>query len=434
MKRLFALIFLLGCLCPAHGAGAEPQPYFYPFVNPYEATVMELPKAFEAKLPEEIPTRDFTLRVFPKREIPGVFWYENGLVCSIACQDHRAPLIFVIAGTGANHDTPRMKKLQKVFYQGGFHVISLTSPTHMDFVVNASAGLPGDSLDDADDLYRVMKLAYEKVRDKIDVSGFALTGYSLGAFNAAFVARLDEGEKRFNFSKVLLINPPVSLYDSVSALDQLLVENVPGGMEKFDPWFRSVFAEFASVSKGMEPGGLSGEFLYNTYKRLPPSEENLAALIGLTFRMSAANMIFTADVMNGGGYIIPQNAKLTATTSLTRYAIVSFNTRFIDYFNEWFFPRIQAKEPGLTRQALLERMSLRSIEPYLKSAGKIGLVHNEDDIILAPGDIGYLQEVFGDRARIFPTGGHMGNMFHPDVVTAMIGFLTGKEDGHGNNP
>lgn len=428
MKRLLVLICLTGCLLWPRYTTAAPQSYFYPFVNPYEATVMELPKNFEVKLPEEVPTREFTLRVFPKREIPEVFWYEDGLVCTLVYQDHKAPLIFVIAGTGSRHDTPRMKKLQKALYQGGFHVISLTSPTHMDFVVNASAGLPGDSLDDARDLYRVMELAYEKVRGTIDVSEFALSGYSLGAFNAAFVAKLDEEKKLFNFSKVLLINPPVSLYDSVSTLDQLLVENVPGGMEKFEQWFRNVFTEFSSVTKEMGHAELSGDFLYNAYKRLSPSEENLAALIGLAFRMNSANMIFTADVMNGGGYIVPKNARLSNSTSLTRYAMVSYGTRFVDYFNEYLLPYYQKREPNLTRQALLERLNLRCIEQYLKGSGKIGLIHNEDDIILVPGDIDYLQGVFGNRAGIFPTGGHMGNMFHPDAVSFMIDFLTRKEN------
>ncbi|WP_458250582.1 alpha/beta hydrolase [Geobacter anodireducens] len=427
MKRFIVLFFLAACFPLAPNAAAAPQSYFYPFVNPYEATVMELPRNFEVRLPEKVPSREFTLKVFPDREIPPAFWYEDGLVCTLAYQNHRAPLVFIIAGTGASHNTPRMVKLRSALYQGGFHVISLTSPTHMDFVVNASSGLPGDPLDDARDLYRVMEMAYETVRDTIDVSNFDLAGYSLGAFNAAFVARLDQEKKRFNFSRVLLINPPVSLYESVSALDRLLVENVPQGMEQFDAWFRDVFAEFAHVSREVGPGGLSGDFIYSAYKRFPPNEENLAALIGLSFRISAANMIFTADVMNGGGYIVPPKAKLTATTSLTRYATVSFHTRFTDYFDEWFFPKRQHREPTLTRQALLERMSLRSQEIYLKGAENIGLIHNEDDIILAPGDIDYLQGIFGGRARVFPTGGHMGNMFHPDVVSFMVDFLAGKE-------
>ena len=428
MKHLLALTLLIVSLTtPRPAAAAPPQSYFYPFVNPYEATVMELPPQFEVPLPAEVPVREFTVRPFPKRDIPKVFWYEKGLVCSLVYQEHKAPLVFLIAGSGSRFDVPRMLKLQKVLYQSGFHVISITSPTHMDFVVNAASGLPGLATDDARDLYRVMELAYKKVRKRIEVSHFLLAGYSLGGFDAAFVSDLDEREHRFDFRRVLLINPPVCLYDTVSTLDRLLVDNVPGGMDNFDAWFRGIFSQTMHLTEAWGPGGLSGESMYRTYKRLQPSEANLAALIGLTARMNAADMIFTADVMNGGGYIVPRNVEFTSTTSLTRYAMVAYKTSFVDYFDEWLFPHYQKKEPGVTRDSLLQRESLHSLEGYLKSSRKFGLIHNEDDIILAPGDIEYLERIFGDRARIFPVGGHMGNMFHPDVVSAITGFLKGEE-------
>jgi len=425
-RFLFMLLVVLGLTFP-RPAAAAPKAYFYPFVNPYEATVMELPKYLEVKLPERVPETVFAVRPFPDREIPEVFWYEDGLDCTLAYQDHQAPLVFVIAGTGSNHATSRMKALQKLYYQAGFHVISLTSPTHMDFIVNASTGLPGDPRADARDLYRVMELAWAQVRDRIEVSSFNLTGYSLGAFNAAFVAQLDAERKVFDFKKVLLVNPPVSLVESVTALDRLLVDNVPGGMNRFEAWFKEALKVLGSLSKQMEPTELSGDFLYAAYKRLPPKEENVAALIGLSFRMSSANLVFAADVMNGGGYVVPRPPRLTATSSLTRYALVSYNTRFVDYFDELLAPTLIRREPGLTRQILLERMSLRSLEPFLRGSRTIGLVHNEDDIILSPGDLSYLQGVFGDRAHIYPTGGHLGNLLHPDVAGYLVDYLRGRE-------
>jgi hypothetical protein len=238
---------------------------------------------------------------------------------------------------------------------------------------------------------------------------------------------LDEEKKLFDFRKVLLINPPVSLFNSASVLDRLLVENIPGGEENFNRWFQLVLLNVAAVSREMGYMELTGEFLYQAYKRQPPTEENLKAAIGLSFRMDSANMIFTADVMNGGGYIVPTKVQLNNSTSLTPYAMVAYRTSFVDYFHEYLFPYFQRREPGLTEPALIERLSLRSIEPYLRSAEKIGLVGNEDDVILMPGEIEYLQQVFGDRAKIFPTGGHLGNVNHPDVVRFMTDFLTGKE-------
>jgi pimeloyl-ACP methyl ester carboxylesterase len=427
MRRLLPLALLAACLWRAPHAAAASPPYFYPFVSPYEATVMELPRWLEVSLPATVPIREFTLRVFPEREIPAVFWYEDGLVCSLAYQDRAAPLIFVVPGTGARYNSAKTLKLQKLLHQAGFHVVALSSPIHMDFVVNAGTGLPGEPWQDAEDLYRVMALAYEAVRRRVEVSSVALVGYSLGGFNAAFVARLDEERRRFNFRRVLIVNPPVDLYGAVSALDDLLVQNIPGGIDAIEPFLRSVLATVGAAAKELGYAELSGEVLYQAYKLLPRKEESLAALIGLVFRMSAGDMMFTADVMNGGGYIVPRNARLTNSTSLTRFAAVAYRTRFVDYFDEYLFPHRQAREPGLTKDGLRRRMSLRSLEAYLRTADKLRLVHNEDDIILAPGEIEYLQSVFAGRARVFPTGGHMGNTFHPDVARAIVEAVTGRE-------
>ena len=428
MNRRLAVILVVTCFSYAEYVDAASPSYSYPYDNPYEASVIGLPPKLEVQLPAAVPTREFTLKVFPEREIPEVFWWEDGLVCSLVYQDHPARLVFVVGGAGARYDAPTTVKLQRLLYQAGFHVIGITSPSHMDFVVNASANFPGDAFGDARDLYRVMRLASEQVRKKIDISSFALTGYSLGAFNAAFLAQLDAEEKQFNFARVLLINPPVNLYTSASTLDQLLVDHIPGGMDKLDDWFRSVLGHVLAVSRQMARTELSGDFLYNVYQSLPRDQQNLEALIGLAYRMSAAHMIFTADVMNGGGYIIPTQARLTNSTSLTRYAMVAYHTRFVDYFNDVLLPHLQKEEPGLTRQALLERLSLRRLEPYLRSTDAVGLVTNADDIILGPGELQYLEDVFGTRAHIFPTGGHLGNVFHPQVARAIVGFLTGKDN------
>jgi len=53
-------------------------------------------------------------------------------------QDSPAPLIFIIAGTGAGYNSQKMKVLQRAFFQAGFHVLALSSPTHGHFIVSAT--------------------------------------------------------------------------------------------------------------------------------------------------------------------------------------------------------------------------------------------------------------------------------------------------------
>lgn len=426
MKRLLLILLVSVYLSASAWAGGEP--YFFPFVDPFEATVMESPPTYSAKVPKSVPTTVFKVYPFPQREIPEVFWYQDGLQCSLVYQKKQAPLVFIIAGTGARYNSPKMVTMQKALYQAGFHVISVSSPTYLDFVVTASSTMvPGNLVEDAKDIYRVMELAWQKVQQDIDASAFYLTGYSLGGIQTAFVSLLDEEKKVFDFKRVLLINPPVNLYHSVSILDQLLVDNVPGGLDDFDKFIQEEMKKFAAISDEMGYVEFSSEYLYRVYERYPPRDDFLAALIGFSFRMSSSSLIFAADVMNGGGYVVPKNVGLSNSTSLTPYAMVLFRTGFTDYFHQYFYPYFRKREPGLTEQELIDRLSLKSIESYLRDTEKIGLMTNEDDIILAPGEIEYLEGVFGKRARIYPTGGHCGNMNHPVNVVDMVNFF--KREG-----
>ena len=428
MRRWLAIIVLSLFLGLPAAAIAVDKPYFYPYVNPLEATVMELPPYYHADIPNKVPTRVLSLDVYPEREIPRVFWYEDGLDFSLVYQKQEAPLVFIIAGTGARYNSPKMLNMQKALYQAGYHVVSITSPTHRHFIVNASSTMtPGNLYEDAKDLYQVMQLAMERVEKNIEVSGYHLTGYSLGGIQAAFVSMLDEEQKVFDFERVLMINPPVNLYNSVNILDNMLTDNIPGGINNIDKWMDTVMQKLADAEEEMGYFELSGEYIYKAYKRFPPREDFLASLVGVAFRTSSANMIFTADVMKGGGFITPTDVTMTNSTALTPFYIVGNRTTFKDYFEGHFVPYFQQKDPSLTEEKLIKMLSLRNIEPYLRSAQKIGLVHNEDDIILERGEIEYLAELFGPRAKIFPTGGHCGNMNHPDFVDFMVKFFAGQE-------
>jgi hypothetical protein len=53
-------------------------------------------------------------------------------------------------------------------------------------------------------------------------------------------------------------------------------------------------------------------------------------------------------------------------------------------------------------------------------------MHNADDILLSADDLQFLEGVFGDRARIYPTGGHCGNLAYKDNIAYLIDFFTGR--------
>jgi pimeloyl-ACP methyl ester carboxylesterase len=399
------------------------RPYDFPWIDPLAATVVGTPPILRADLPEQIAIDELALPTFPERRIPEILWWNDKLRFSLVYQQHRAPLIFVVAGTGASHDTRLMRVMQKAFFDAGFHVISLPSPSNPNFIVNASTtGVPGRIVEDARDLYRTMQRTYAQVRDRIEVSDFYLAGYSLGGWQAAFVANLDEKEGAFDFAKVLMINPPVNLYNSMKILDRMLDDTLPGGTEQFNVFINDVFEAFSKVYRQSQSVDF-GELVYQAYVKFVPTDTTLQSLIGLAFRLQSNNMAFTADVITDYGYLVPRGTRLATWTSLTRYFDVGMQRSFENYADEFLYPYFKKREPGLTHQELLDEATLVSIEDYLASADKIGLLTNEDDIILADGEIDYLRKLFGPRATIFPTGGHLGNFDDRHFVHAMVGFF-----------
>ena len=416
MKLLHLLLATCLLLLPASGRSAE-EPYGYPVEGSYEATIMGTPDALRPELPKSIPTKKLILHPRGDLNTPGVFFYDQGLRCTLAYQEERAPLVF----------------LTRALHNAGFHVVTLSSPTHPNFIINASLShVPGDLASDSIDLYRAMETAWNEIKGDIEVSAFHLAGYSLGGTQAAFVARLDEQRQVFRFNRVLMINPAVNLYDSVQRIEALL-DGIPGGPRKVGTFFNRMldrFVEFYQAGQFIE---LDDEFLYAIYKARLVSENEAGGLIGLTFRVNSAGMIFASDVMTNGGYIVPKNRVLLSTDSIDEYFQVGVRLSFLQYLDEYFLPVQQALRPGLTRERLIDSLGLQSIEPYLKDNPKFAALINEDDFILSAADRDYLRRLFGDRTRVYPRGGHLGNFEYRQNMADMVAFLSdsGKKGGRG---
>lgn len=416
-------LLLLWCAAASAATGGED----YPFADPLVATILGTPPELRWPPAEKMDVKLLSLTIFPDRKIPDVFWYNSQLRCSLAKQKAKAPLIFVIAGTGSGFNCAQMQGLQSTFYRAGFHVVCISSPTQANFITTASTSrIPGILKEDARDLYRVMQQVWKEVRGEIQVSDFYLTGYSLGGSQAAFVSMIDEQEKSFNFRKVLMINPAVSLYASAVRMDHLLEDNIPGGVEKTDEFVQSLMDRLTQVYTSSNFVQLDNQFLFKIYRNLPepPKDENLAGVIGLAFRIAGSNMIFASDVMTHSGFVVAKKLVLQPSDSLDPYFRTLLRISFAKYMDEMLLPATQLRDPKVTREALIEGASLKSIDAYLRHADKIGVMTNQDDIILSPEELAYLRELFGTRAMVFPHGGHLGNLDQRSVAAYLTNFFT----------
>ena len=432
MLRFLRLATVIGGLCLSASALAtnvDSATYGYPLTNPFEATIATTPPDLRPDLPddEDIDQDGYTLNLHPEREftLPDNFWAVKKLHYRLAKQDHAAPLIFLIAGTGAPYNSTINEFLKKLYYGAGYHVVQLSSPTSYDFMSSASRfATPGVSTDDAEDIYRVMQ-AIRAQQAQLPVTDYYLTGYSLGALNAAFVSKLDETRRSFNFKKVLLLNPPVNLYTSISNLDKLVQTNVKG-INNTTTFYELVLAKLTRYFRQKGYIDLNDALLFDFQQsKQHLTNEQMAMLIGTSFRFSSADIAFTSDLINRRGLITPPKFPITEGTSLTPFLKRALQCDFDCYLTEQVIPMWRARTDGGSLLQLVDQVSLYALKDYLHSNTKIAVMHNADDVILGSGDLGFLRKTFGDRLTVYPYGGHCGNLNYRVNTDAMLEFFRG---------
>ena len=393
--------------------------YNFPIDDPYSATIIGSATMMTPGISENIPLKVYELQIKDKKDIPDVFWYASKFKFSFSKQKNKkAPLIFVLAGTGS-----RVKFMQRIFHDAGYHTIAISSQMSQQFMISASTNvMPGMLINDNEDIYKAMKLAYDKIKDQVEVTDFYIMGYSLGGTNAAVLSYIDEKEKAFNFKRVFMVNPPVELYDSAVKLDKYLDDYTGGKTEGIEKLLNTTLYRLK--------GGLTNEYanigadtIYNIVKGDILSDAEKKAYIGLAFRLTSNDLNFISDFITKSHVYTKNPDKVNKYTNMKEYfKAVNFAT-FEDYVNKVGFPYYKKYNKDFSIEDLKREASLRVIEDYLRTSPKIAAVTNADELILNEKDINYLKDVFKDRLVIYTKGGHCGNMFYKENVDVMVKFV-----------
>ena len=398
--------------------------YNFPIDDPYSATIIGSASMMTEGVSENIPLKVYEIQIKDKKDIPDLFWYASKFKFSFSKQKNKkAPLIFVLAGTGSDYSAIRVKFMQRIFHDAGYHTIAISSQMSQQFMISASSNsVPGLLLEDNKDIYKAMKLAYNKIKDQVDVTDFYIMGYSLGGSNAAVLSYIDEKEKTFNFKRVFMVNPPVNLYDSAVKLDKYLDDYTGGksaGIEKL------LNTTLAKVKSGLtsEYANIGADTIYNIVKGDILSDAEKKAYIGLAFRLASTDLNFISDFITKSHIYTKNPEKVNKFTNMKEYfKAVNFAT-FGDYVNKIGFPYYKKYDKDLTIEDLKREASLKVIEDYLRTSSKIAAVTNADELILNDKDFVFLKDVFKDRLVIYPKGGHCGNMFYKENVDVMLKFI-----------
>lgn len=413
MKKLLNIVLFLTIAVASFGE------YSYPLKNPYMATILGSSQMMTPNIKKNVPRENYKVKI-DDREIPEQFWYSEGFKFSLIKQKEKAPLIFLLAGTGASYNSLRNKLFQRILYTAGYNVISMPSVTNGNFLLNISkTKMPGIIYEDSIDMYKAMKIAYEKVKDEIDVSEFYLMGYSLGATESGMIAYIDEGEKAFDFKRVFMVNPAVDAYKSAIRLDNFVSWEPVDRAKNMKQLIEDIVGLIKS-NANPEYQKLDIATVFSIFSKVKMSDDEMKKLIGGAFRLSSMNLNYVSDIVNGLGiYNKPSDSKFRPNfDDFENINFASFN----DYIDKLAMPYL-VKEYHLDKDEVLKKASLKYIEEYLKTSKKVVAVTNADELILDDEDLKFLENTFGNRVIVYPYGGHCGNMFYAENVNIMLKFL-----------
>jgi Alpha/beta hydrolase family len=394
------------------------------------ATVFGTPPQDMAPMPNRVPLAEINIAFPWARPVPAVFWFDRKLRVWFSAQDKPAPLAIVISGTGSDGNTAKLSILRGALYGAGYHVLTMPSPTFPGFIVSTSStGVAGDLLQDGHDLYAAMQQIVAHLPRKVQVTEIDVLGYSLGGANAAIVKSIDAAEGKLKIHRVVMIDPPVSLFASIGRLDKLFAINIGSGEEAIERLYRRLYAELANLYRASDRVQLDEDFLLGAAAAVLKTDAEFSAAIALSFRIDLVNVFFAGDLYAGTGVVVDPKHLPTVSDSLEETQRVLRTKPFSDYFTKVFAPYYLKHRPNSTPASLIADNRLDIIGDALRNDPDYYAQANSDDLILDKRELAWLEDTLGPRIAIYDHGGHLGNIGERQQVSDMLAMLAGRWPG-----
>ncbi|HEY0747453.1 MAG TPA: hypothetical protein VGD63_12185 [Steroidobacteraceae bacterium] len=391
------------------------------------ATVFGTPPQDLAPLPKKVPLSEINIALPWRLPVPDVLWFDAELRVWLSAQRKPAPLAIVIAGTGGDGNTKTISVLRAALYGAGYHVLTMPSPTFPDFIVSTSStGVAGDLMQDGHDLYQAMQQILAHLPRKVRITDIDVLGYSLGGANAAVVKSIDASERKLNIRRVVMINPPVSLFSSVGRLDLLFAASIGPGTEGVELLYRRLYAQIANLYRASDRLELDQNFILSAGAATLKTDAEFSAAIALTFRLQLIDMFFIGDLYAKTGVIVDPNHPPKVADSLEEIQRDLRARPFADYFSKVFAPYYLKHRPGATSASLIAANRLDIIGESLRANGDYYAQTTRNDLILSKRELAWLQETLGPRIIIYDHGGHLGEVGDRQQVADMLDMLAGR--------
>ena len=408
--------------------------------NEDPASLETLESVFFTFQDPEFPNRGKTRSVFiptTGRKLKFTFWLQPG----------KAPVVYIVPGLGSHRLAETSLALAELVYSNGFSVVCISSPFNYEFMEHAStaampAYLPVDGLDVDVALTRIDHRLHALYPRRI--SGKALMGYSMGAFESLFVAatgptnqysvtkkgsvlRFLQGKQGvkevtigpvtnqfplIRFDRYIAINTPVRLSYGISKLDEFYQAPLKWPATERTSDIENTFLKVAVLSK----------LSLTPRSSLPFSAIESKFLIGMTFRFMLRDIIFDSQQRNNQRVLHHRIWNFWREPMYREILQYSYQ----DYFDKFVIPYYQARGMASPAETLEKAGDLRTYDAGLRANPNIRVIVNQNDFLLADADLAWLQATFPpNQLTVFVQGGHLGNLSNPYVQKTILRALAG---------
>lgn len=400
-------LFLLATLMWVQTAAAQVNirtNYDFPYEDPYLSSL-----SIRLLQPSKLEPETMMIDGLPGREDVPILGGRERIEVMVLAQKKPAPLVFLVPGTGGNATEGGMKWLAEQLYTQGYSVINLPNPFFWKFVLSqSSTAIPGFTPEDARDLRRLMIVSKKMAEQqyKLRATNIAAVGYSLGALNAAFVLKLEREEPLLGLERVVMINPPVKVTYAIDEIDRLYQVGAHWSRDAKDSLWGYV------LNVGIEVLSRDPQdpmYFMGLDKTLQLQKHQLQFLIGDSFRQTLGDTIFASQQVNDLGILKQKASPLQQNARQAEAKRYSFN----DYLKTFAWPFWTKKlNKSWTLEQFIAQGDLWSHREWIAKEPGLRMMHNMDDFITQPEQITALAAKMGQRAIVYPKGGHVGNFWH----------------------
>jgi len=213
------------------------------------------------------------------------------------------------------------------------------------------------------------------------------------------------------FDRFVAINTPVRLAQGISKLDEFYNAPLKWPVAERTDDLENTFLKVAALSQGTLTPQTS----------LPFNAIESKFLIGLTFRLSLRDIIYSSQRRNNQGVLhhpIHNSRRDPVYQEILQYS-------YQDYFDKFAIPYYSAQGMASPAEALEKAGDLRTYDAGLRANPNIRIIVNQNDFLLTDADLAWLHATFAtNQLTVFPQGGHLGNLFNPAVQKAILAALT----------